>query len=108
MDSIKIGLIGAGGNTKTRHIPGFQALQNVEVVSVANRSIASSRAVADEFGIPEVVNNWQDIIDDPRIDAVSIGTWPYMHCPITTAALENGKHVLCEARMALNSVEASS
>ena len=54
----------------------------------------------------EAVANWKSIIEDPIIDAVCIGTWPYMHCPITIAALENNKHVLCEARMALNAREA--
>ena len=41
----------------------------------------------------------------PDVDAVCIGTWPYMHCAITTAALEHGKHVLCEARMAMDAAE---
>jgi len=39
-------------------------------------------------------------------DAVLIGTWPYLHCPITLAALGSGKHVLTEARMAMNAAEA--
>ena len=40
------------------------------------------------------------------IDAVVIGTWPYLHCPVTLAALAAGKHVLTEARIALNAAEA--
>ena len=43
---------------------------------------------------------------DPDIDAIVIGTWPYLHCPITLAALEAGKHVLTEARMSMNAAEA--
>ena len=43
---------------------------------------------------------------DPAIDAVCIGTWPYMHAQMTIAALDAGKHVLCEARMAMNAKEA--
>ena len=39
-------------------------------------------------------------------DAICIGTWPYMHCPVTLAALDEGKHVLTEARMAMNAEEA--
>src|SRR3546814_7601970 len=42
------------------------------------------------------------------VDAVCIGTWPYMHAPITIAALDAGKHVLCEARMAMDSLEAKA
>ena len=106
MKTIKIGLIGAGGNTRTRHIPGFKAIENVELSAVANRSMGSSKKIAAEFGVREVATNWRQIIENPDIDAVCIGTWPYMHCPITIAALENHKHVLCEARMALNANEA--
>jgi predicted dehydrogenase len=62
--------------------------------------------VAKEFGISEVYKNWQELVADKDIDAVVIGTWPYMHCPITVAALEAGKHVMCEARMACNAKDA--
>ena len=46
------------------------------------------------------------IVEDDDIDAVCIGTWPYLHAPVTIAALEAGKHVLCEARMAMNATQA--
>ena len=107
LKTISVGVIGAGANTKLLHIPNFQATKGVEVVAVANRTLQSSRKVAKNFGIPGVFENWEDIIFHDSIDAVCIGTWPYMHAPMTIAALEAGKHVLCEARMALNSGEAS-
>ncbi|MDA1257344.1 MAG: Gfo/Idh/MocA family oxidoreductase [Chloroflexi bacterium] len=106
MDTIRVGLIGAGGNTRLHHAPKLQAIEGVEVVAVANRSMASSQRFADEFGIPNPVENWIDIIDDDEIDAVCIGTWPYMHSVLTIAALESDKHVMVEARMAANSAEA--
>ncbi|MBI3463364.1 MAG: Gfo/Idh/MocA family oxidoreductase, partial [Planctomycetes bacterium] len=97
---IRIGIVGAGNNTRLRHIPGFRALEGVEIAGVVNRSPESTRRAADEHGIPRTYRNWQELIADPQIDAVCIGTWPYLHCPITLAALEAGKHVLTEARMA--------
>ncbi len=103
---IKVGLIGAGGNTRSRHIPGLQAIPGVEIVSVANRSRESSQRVADEFGIPQIHEDWRALLAADDIDAVVIGTWPYMHCEMTCAALEAGKHVQCEARMAMNAAEA--
>ena len=105
---IRVGLIGAGANTTRRHIPGFKALKGVEVVAVANRSLASGRRVAEAFDIPRVHDDWTGIIDDEDVDAVCIGTWPYMHATLTIAALEAGKHVLCEARMAMNAIEAQA
>jgi predicted dehydrogenase len=103
---LRVGLIGAGENTRVRHIPGLRALPEVELVAVCNRRPSSTAAVAKAHGIPRTYAAWQDVIADPDIDAVVIGTWPYLHCPITLAALEAGKHVLTEARMALNAEEA--
>ncbi|HLW65611.1 MAG TPA: Gfo/Idh/MocA family oxidoreductase [Gemmataceae bacterium] len=103
---LRIGIIGAGENTRKKHIPGFRAIAGVEIVAVCNRRPESTRAVVSEFGIPRTHGRWQDLVGDPNIDAVVIGTWPYLHCPITLAALQAGKHVLTEARMALNAAEA--
>ena len=104
--TLRIGLIGAGANTRLRHIPGLRALPDVEIIAVCNRRPASTQAVAQEFGIPRTRETWQEVVADPDVDAIVIGTWPYLHCPITLAALEAGKHVLTEARMALNAAEA--
>ena len=105
-DTIRVGVVGAGANTRLHHIPKLKKIDGVEIVSVANRSRASSERVAQEFGIPRVHESWQDIVNDAAIDAVVIGTWPYMHCPVTLAALAAGKHVLTEARIAMNAAEA--
>jgi predicted dehydrogenase len=105
-DVVRVGLIGAGRNTRERHIPGFQKIPGVEIVAVANRSRESGQRIADSFNIPNVYDNWRELLEDGDIDAVCIGTWPYMHCTLTLAALDKGKHVLCEARMAANAQEA--
>jgi predicted dehydrogenase len=106
MQSLRVGLIGAGANTRARHIPGLRALPNVEIVAVCNRRPESTAAVARDFAISRRHDAWEDVIGDPDVDAVVIGTWPYLHCPITLAALDAGKHVLTEARLALNAAEA--
>src|SRR5262245_20179168 len=104
--SLRVGLIGAGGNTRLRHIPGLRALPDVRIVAVCNRRPESTAAVAAEYDIPRTFATWEDLVADPDIDAVVVGTWPYLHCPITLAALEAGKHVLTEARMSMNAAEA--
>jgi len=103
---IRVGLIGAGGNVRNRHIPGFNKVGDLEIIGVANRSLESSRAIADQFNIPNVYSSWQELLEDDDIDAVCIGTWPYMHRTMTLAALEKGKHVLTEARMAATAQDA--
>ncbi len=105
-DSIRIGFVGAGNNTRAKHIPGLQKIAGVELLGVCNRREESTQKIASEFGIPKTYSNWKDLIADDRIDAVVIGTWPNLHCEVTVAALEAGKHVLCEARMARNLAEA--
>src|SRR5438093_1632277 len=103
---LRIGLIGAGGNMRLRHIPGLRALAGVEIAAVCNRRPESTQAAAREFGIPHTFSRWEDLAADPTLDALVIGTWPNLHCPITLAALDAGKHVLTEARMSLNAAEA--
>jgi len=75
-------------------------------VAVCNRRPTSTQAAARGHGIARTFGHWQDLVSDPDIDAVVVGTWPYLHCPVTLAALETGKHVLTEARMSLNAAEA--
>ena len=103
---LRVGLIGAGANTRSRHIPGLLAIPDVQIIAVCNRRPESTRAVAREYNIPRTYAHWEELIADPDIDAVVIGTWPYLHCPITLAALAAGKHVLTEARLAMNAAEA--
>ena len=105
-DTIRMGFVGAGANTKLQHIPGFKAIEGVELVSVCNRSRESSQRVANEFQIPKIYDSWLDLVEAPDTNAICIGTWPYMHCTLVLAALENDKHVLTEARMAMNAEEA--
>lgn len=103
---LRIGFIGAGANTRKMHIPGFHKLEGVELAVVANRTRKSAEKVAKQDGIKRVADDWREIIADPSIDVVCIGTWPYLHAEATIAALKSGKHVLCEARMACNLQEA--
>jgi predicted dehydrogenase len=103
--TIRVGFVGAGNNTRRHHIPKLRAQPGVELVAVANRTRESGERVAREFGIARVHDDWRELVRAEDVDAVCIGTWPYMHCEITLAALGAGKHVLCEARMAMNAAE---
>jgi predicted dehydrogenase len=105
-DHVKVGIVGAGANTCDVHIPKLRGIPGVEIVAVANRTRESGADAARRFGIPRVHDRWQDLVADPGVDAVLIGTWPNLHRDATVAALEAGKHVLCEARMAMDAAEA--
>ena len=106
MTPLRIGIAGCGGICRQRHIPGLRKIDGVEIVTVANRSRDSSQKAAAELGIPETDESWEAVVARDDLDAVLIGTWPYLHKDISVAALERGKHVFCQARMAMNYKEA--
>ncbi len=108
MKPIRIGIVGLGGICRQRHVPGLRAIEGVEIVAVANRDRASGEKAARELHIPDVHDHWRELITREDIDAIVVGTWPYLHCPVTLAALDAGKHVFCQARMAMNLAEAKT
>jgi len=103
---IRIGFVGAGGIARRRHLPALAEMADVDVVSVVNRTAESSRAAAREFDIPECGTDWESLVRRQDIDAVFVGTWPYLHRDVSVAALQSGKHVFCQARMAMDLAEA--
>ncbi len=106
MESIRIGFVGLGGICRQRHIPGFQKIGDVELVAVANQHRASSEQAAKDFHIPRICDSWEELVAMDDLDAIVIGTWPYLHHPVSIAALNQGKHVFCQARMAMNYAQA--
>lgn len=107
MSTVRIGIIGAGGIFRSRHLPGLAKLDNAEVVAICNRSEESGRKIADEFDLsPDIMTDPQALMDRSDIDAVMIGTWPYKHCEFVLASLEAGNHTFVQARMAMNLAEA--
>ena len=103
---VRIGIIGAGSFTTNRMLPNFQKLPDVEVTVISNRSRASAERVAAQFGIPEVASDYRELAASSNVDAVFIGTPPYLHKEATFAALDAGKHVLCQTRIATSVAEA--
>lgn len=103
---VRIGIVGAGANSRAQHIPRLQRMDCVEIISIANRRRSSSESVARRFGIRSVYESWEELVSSPDSEAVVIGTWPYLHYPVTLAALNSGKHVMCEARMAMDASQA--
>lgn len=104
--ALRIGFIGAGGIVRQRHVPGLVQLKGVELKGVVNSTPESTARAAEEFGIEKEFTSPQELIDSKDIDVVWIGTQPYLHSKLTIAALEAGKHVFCQARMAMDFADA--
>src|SRR5438105_986741 len=104
---LRIGIIGAGGIVKQRHLPAFKRRSDLEIVAISNSTYESAEKFCQE-NVPTAVPiaNWPDLVALPDIDVVWIGTPPYMHSAVTISALEAGKHVFCQARMSMDLAEA--
>ncbi|MBV9391419.1 MAG: Gfo/Idh/MocA family oxidoreductase, partial [Verrucomicrobia bacterium] len=104
---LRIGIVGAGSIVKTRHLPALRRIPDVEVVAICNSTYESSETFCKEqLPNAKVYGNWAELVSDHEIDIVWIGTPPYLHSTVTLSALEAGKHVFCQARMAINLAEA--
>lgn len=106
--TVRVGFIGAGGIARQRHLPGLRKVEGVELVAVSNRRRETAEAIASEYGFATVYDNWQAVLDRSDIDAVFIAAPPYLHAEATIAALQAGKHVFCQARMARTYAEAKA
>lgn len=104
---LRIGIVGAGEIVRRRHLPALLRNPDVEVVAICNSTYES----ADKFcraNAPHAtpMQNWAELLGMSDLDIVWIGTPPYMHSAVTVSALEAGKHVFCQARMAMDLAEA--
>ena len=88
------------------HTEGVRRLGNVEVAGIAARTQEQAQLFADEFSIAGATGDYRHFLADPAIDAVHICTPNELHFPMAMAALEAGKHVLCEKPLATSVREA--
>jgi predicted dehydrogenase len=104
---LRIGIVGAGGIVKSRHLPALKRHSEVDIVAVSNSSYESGERFCRET-TPEAtpMRNWAELLAVPDLDVIWIGAPPYMHSAVTISALEAGKHVFCQARMAMDLAEA--
>lgn len=104
---VRIGIVGAGGIVRQRHLPALLAMPEVEIVAVCNSTLESSRRFcAEHLPSAEPMEHWPELVSRDDINAVWIGTTPYLHAEISCYALSAGKHVFCQARMARDNAEA--
>jgi predicted dehydrogenase len=104
---LRVGIVGAGGIVRRRHLPALKKNPDVEIVAVSNSSYESAEKFCREE-LPQAtpMRNWADLLAVPDVDVIWIGTPPYMHSAVTISALEAGKHVFCQARMSMDLAEA--
>ena len=107
MTPIRIGILGAGqiAAKLARTITGMRG-QNAALYAIASRSEQKAKAFAKEFCIPVAYTGYDALLEDPAVDLVYIATPHVFHFEQTIAALQTGKHVLCEKPLAVNASQA--
>jgi predicted dehydrogenase len=95
-------LVGAGDIAEKRVAPALVAATRSQLAAVSRRQAQLAEGFAQRFGARRWHADWRDLVHDDEIDAVYVAAPVQLHAPITIAAAEAGKHVLCEKPMALS------
>jgi len=104
--TIRVGIIGASF-AREAYLPALRTIDDVELVAIASARLSSAQSAADQFGIPQVYDDWGRMIGEHEFDLICIATPTVFHAPMTLEALKAGAHVLCEKPMAMNTDESA-
>lgn len=101
---LKVAVVGAGGIARGAHLPGWKKISEAEVVAVVDVNLEAAKAAAREFDIPHVYTDCHEMLKG-EVDIVDICTPNRHHTPVALAALESGRHVVCEKPLAVTAAE---
>jgi len=99
-DKVRVGVLGAGAWAEFAHLPGFKRDARCELVAIADPVRERAADFAEKFGIPHVYDSHEALIARQDLDLVDVCTPSATHFELSWAALEAGKHVLCEKPVA--------
>lgn len=102
---LRFGVIGAG-MAGPLNAGALRDISDVEIVAFSTRREEICKSFCEEYGIPDYYTDYRDLLAREDIDAVCVGTPPYLHEEMVTAAAKAGKHVMCEKPIAVNLEEA--
>jgi len=105
MRKLKAAVFGTGFVVRV-HVEGIRRQTNVEIAAIAESNDALAKKFADEMGVERSAGDYHTLLADKEIDAVHICTPNALHFPMAKAALEAGKHVVCEKPLAMSVAEA--
>lgn len=97
MKKLKIGIIGSGNIVINSHLPAYlQRSNEVEVVAIAGTTPGKLEKLSKQYNIPHIFTDYNKMLKEVELDAVSVCTPNYLHAPASIAALQAGCHVFCE------------
>ncbi|MEB1809311.1 MAG: Gfo/Idh/MocA family oxidoreductase [Bacillaceae bacterium] len=105
MSKIRVGIIGCGSIAKHRHMPEYANNEHTEITAVCDIVEERAQEFAEKYEAT-AFTNYEELLQNADVDAVSVCTPNYLHAPVSIAALQAGKHVLCEKPMATSREDA--
>ena len=106
MTRLRFGVLGAARISPTALFRPARAVDDVEVVAIAARDRTRAMQTAGKWGIARVHDTYQQVVEDPDVDAVYVPLPNGLHAQWTLAAIAAGKHVLCEKPFTSNAAQA--
>ncbi|WP_083771461.1 Gfo/Idh/MocA family protein [Sediminispirochaeta smaragdinae] len=101
-EKIRWGVLGAANIAQKSVIPAAQKSRQLEITAIASRSEEKAQEAAEFLGIKNYYGSYEALLQDPDIDALYIPLPNHLHAQWAIAAMEAGKHVLCEKPIALS------
>ncbi len=102
---LNIAIIGTGRWSQLVHAPGVRSHPQAELVAVCSRTEGNVKTMAEEFGVPNAITDYRDVLDLDGLDGVVVCTTAATHYPIAMAAIERGLHVFCEKPLGMDLAE---
>jgi predicted dehydrogenase/threonine dehydrogenase-like Zn-dependent dehydrogenase len=102
---VGVGWIGAGSFSRAKLLPRLRKMGGLEFLGLANATGASAQRVAKSFGFRYCSTDPNEILNDPGVQAVFIGTRHHLHAPLLIAALEHAKYVFVEKPLCIDEAE---
>jgi predicted dehydrogenase len=108
MNKVRWGQISTASIGTVKVLPGMKKSEHAEIVAICSRDLTSAETAARALGIPKPYGSYQELLEDPDVDAIYNPLPNHLHVPWSIKALEAGKHVLCEKPIALTAAEAQT
>ena len=106
--AVRWGVISTANIGIEKVLPGMMKSKEIEIRAIASRSLPTAKKTAKKLGIPVAYGSYEELLDDPEIEAIYNPLPNHLHVPLTLAAATKGKHVLCEKPIALTAAEAAT
>lgn len=105
MNPIRVAIVGCG-RISDLHQLGYRGRKDAKIVAVCDTNKSAAKKKAKEWGVEKIYTDYRQVLEDKEVDLVELLTPHHLHCPMTVAAAQAGKHISVQKPMALSATEA--